>query len=88
MQATFAACGTITGTDWLSHSDTGRFKGATRMSRSGSLLAAPPQLATLSLLLWPPCSSGYALHALSSSARATQILGGCGGTARPGPRHG
>jgi nucleolin len=28
IQATFAACGTITGTDWLSHSDTGRFKGA------------------------------------------------------------
>ena len=85
IQATFAECGTIVSTDWLTHSDTGRFKGATRMSRC----AAPPRLATLGLLLSAPGSSRYALHALSSGARAPQIpVGGCGGTARSGPRHG
>ena len=85
IQATFAECGTIVSTDWLTHSDTGRFKGATRTSQS----AAPPRLATLGLLLSAPGSSRYALHALSSGARAPQIpVGGCGGTARSGPRHG
>ena len=85
IQATFAECGTIVSTDWLTHSDTGRFKGATRTLRS----AAPPRLATLGLLLSAPGSSRYALHALSSGARAPQIpVGGCGGTARSGPRHG
>ena len=85
IQATFAECGTIVSTDWLTHSDTGRFKGATRTSRS----AAAPRLATLGLLLSAPGSSRYALHALSSGARAPQIpVGGCGGTARSGPRHG
>ena len=85
IQATFAECGTIVSTDWLTHSDTGRFKGATRTSRS----AVPPRLATLGLLLSAPGSSRYALHALSSGARAPQIpVGGCGGTARSGPRHG
>ena len=85
IQATFAECGTIVSTDWLTHSDTGRFKGATRTSRS----AVPPRLGTLGLLLSAPGSSRYALHALSSGARAPQIpVGGCGGTARSGPRHG
>ena len=85
IQATFAECGTIVSTDWLTHSDTGRFKGATRTSRS----AVPPRLATLGLLLSAPGSSRYALHALSSGARAPQIpVGGCGDTARSGPMHG
>ena len=66
IQATFAECGTIVSTDWLTHSDTGRFKGATRTLRS----AAPPRLATLGLLLSAPCSSRYAIYALSSGARA------------------